>query len=126
VDDPQRTNTETISNVIETIHVFVDCLSGIVDAWEMFSRSEIMLFTRHAPEKLTWPEILARITRNMSEVERLRKLLITKRERFKFKLESVSDSLIRCRIFSSQGYERMHHTAMELVGVLVTRIAEFP
>jgi hypothetical protein len=50
-----------------------------------------MLFTRHAPDKLAWPAILTNITRNMAELERLRKLLITKRERFKFKLESVSE-----------------------------------
>jgi hypothetical protein len=31
-----------------------------------------------------------RITRNMSELDRLRKLLMTKRDRFKSKLESVS------------------------------------
>lgn len=84
------TNTETLSNVIETIHIFVDCLSGIIDAWNTFSRTEIVLFTTHAPDKLTWPEILTRITRSMSELERLRRVLITKRERFRFKLESVS------------------------------------
>jgi hypothetical protein len=89
-DDRQRTNTQTLSNVIETIHIFVDRLSGIIDAWETFSSTEIMLFTRHAPDKLTWPEMLTSITRSISELERLRKLLITKRERFKFKLESVS------------------------------------
>jgi hypothetical protein len=65
-------------------------LSGTVDAWETFSRTEIALFTRHAPDKLAWPVILIRITRNISELDRLRKLLITKRERFVFKLQSVS------------------------------------
>jgi hypothetical protein len=89
-DDRERTNTQTLSNVIETIHIFVDCLSGIIDAWETFSRTEMALFTRHAPDKLKWPAILKSITRNMSELDRLRKLLITKRERFRFKLESVS------------------------------------
>jgi hypothetical protein len=90
VDDAQRTNTETLSNVIETTHIFVDCLSGIIDSWETFSRTDIALFTRHAQDKLKWPEILTKINRNISELDRLRKLLITKRERFKFKLESVS------------------------------------
>jgi hypothetical protein len=95
VDDAQRTNTETLSNVIETIHIFVDCLSGITDAWEAFSRTEIALFTRHAQDKPTWPAILTRINRNMSELDRLRKLLLTKRERFRFKLESVSSFRIQ-------------------------------
>lgn len=90
MDDPERTNTETLSNVIETIHVFVDGLSGIIDAWDTFSRTEIALFTTHAPDKLRWPAILTRITRSMSELDRLRRVLMTKKERFKFKLESVS------------------------------------
>lgn len=118
-DDEQRTNTQTLSNVIETIHVFVDCLSGITDAWETFSRSEIALFTRHAPEKIKWPEILFRINRNMSELNRLRRLLITKRELFRFKLESVSNVSIvpcvyqtcqaRCRSISQPSQEYYEH-----------------
>ncbi|KAH8731156.1 hypothetical protein GQ44DRAFT_605115, partial [Phaeosphaeriaceae sp. PMI808] len=87
-DDGDRTNTQTLSNVIETIHIFVDCLGGIIDSWGMFSRNEILFFTRHAPEKLDWPPILSKITRNMSELDRLRNLLLTKKERLKFKLES--------------------------------------
>ncbi|KAH3952389.1 hypothetical protein HBH98_175250 [Parastagonospora nodorum] len=88
-DDDQRKHTQTLSNVIETIHTFVDCISGIIDAWESFSRHEIVLFTRHAPEKLKWPDMLMQINRNMTELDRLRKLLITKRELFRSKLESL-------------------------------------
>jgi hypothetical protein len=68
VDKEDRTYTKEINYVIETIHVFVDCLS-------------------------MWPTLLIAITRNIAELERMRKLLITKRERFRFKLESVSSIL---------------------------------
>jgi hypothetical protein len=84
------TNTRTISNAIETIHVFVDCLGGIIDAWNTFSSTEVILFTNYAPDNLAWHAILIRISRNISSLDRLRRLLITKRERFNFKLQSVS------------------------------------
>lgn len=93
-DDNRRTNTKTLSNVIETVQILVDCISGIVDAWESFNHTEIALFTKHAPEKLVWPDILMRISRNIAELDRLRKLLLTKRDRFKFKLDSVRLPLV--------------------------------
>ncbi|EAT85647.2 hypothetical protein SNOG_06996 [Parastagonospora nodorum SN15] len=104
-DDDQRKHTQTLSNVIETIHTFVDCISGIIDAWESFSRHEIVLFTRHAPEKLKWPDMLTRINRNMTELDRLRKLLITKRELFRSKLESyVAFPLLFTTAFFSMSF----------------------
>jgi len=84
------TNTKTISRVIETIQTFVDCISGIVDAWDTFKYTGLSFFRQHAPEKIEWPPIISTIVGNIAELDRLRKLLLTKRERFKFKLESVS------------------------------------
>ncbi|KAJ4367494.1 hypothetical protein N0V83_007077 [Neocucurbitaria cava] len=88
-DDKERTNTKTLSNVIETIHIFVDCMEGIVDSWRTFHRSEMAMFTKHAPEKLTWPGIIARIDRHITELDGMRKLLLNKRDRFKSKLDSL-------------------------------------
>lgn len=42
-----------------------------------------------------WPVMLTDIDRNIKELERLQKLLLTKRERFKFKLDSVCISLLK-------------------------------
>ncbi|KAF2833220.1 hypothetical protein CC86DRAFT_279597 [Ophiobolus disseminans] len=118
-DDRQRTHTQTLSNVIETIHIFVDCLSGIVDAWADFSRTEIALFTRHAPDKPKWPGILARIARNISELERLRNLLIAKRERFRFKLESyVAFPLLFTTAFFSMDFATPPYPWAVFFGVL--------
>lgn len=89
------TTTRTINTVIDTIHTFVDCLSGIIDAWDAFSRTEIAYFTTHAPDKLQYPQLLIAITRNVAELERMRKLLITKRERFIIRVESVSFAFFR-------------------------------
>ncbi|CAO2650561.1 Nn.00g018530.m01.CDS01 [Neocucurbitaria sp. VM-36] len=88
-DDNKRTNTKTLSNVLETIHIFVDCIEGTVDSWNTFRRSEISLFTKHAPERPTWREIIARIDRHITELDGMRKLLLTQRNRFKSKLESL-------------------------------------
>lgn len=88
-DDPELRHTKTISNVIDTIQIFVDCISSIVDAWDNFYNTQISLFTLHARDKPSWPGLLDKIVRNVVELRRLRRLLETKRERFKFKLESV-------------------------------------
>jgi hypothetical protein len=89
-DDNRRTNTRTISTVIETAQVFIDSISGIVDAWDTFNRTELWIFTTYLPERSIWPTYVKVIVRNVAELDRLRKLLLTKRDRFKFKLESVS------------------------------------
>jgi hypothetical protein len=89
-DDHTLSHTKTISNVTETIHIFADCISGIIDAWDNFKNTQILLFTLHARDKPLWPGLLDSIARNIDELRRLRRLLDTKRERFKFKLESVS------------------------------------
>ena len=68
----------------------MDSIGGTLDAWEDFYNSQIALFTVHARDKPTWPALLDRIIRNIVELRRLRRLLETKRNRFKFKLESVS------------------------------------
>jgi hypothetical protein len=88
-DDHTLSHTKTISNVTETIHIFADCISGIIDAWDNFKNTQILLFTLHARDKPLWPGLLDSIARNIDELRRLRRLLDTKRERFKFKLESV-------------------------------------
>ncbi|KAF1956056.1 hypothetical protein CC80DRAFT_413860 [Byssothecium circinans] len=87
-DDRKRTHTQTLSNVIETIQIFVDCISGVIIAWETFQKTQISFFTIHAREKLEYPRRIDNIIRHMAELERLKRLLITKRERFKFKLNS--------------------------------------
>ena len=89
-DDNKRTNTRTISDVIETTQVFIDSLGGIVDAWETFHGTELSLFTSYIPERSIWPTYINSIMRNIAELDRLRKILLTKRDRFKFKLDSVS------------------------------------
>ncbi|PVH98792.1 hypothetical protein DM02DRAFT_681135 [Periconia macrospinosa] len=38
-DDSKRTHTQTLSNVIETIQIFVDCISCITDAWDTFCKN---------------------------------------------------------------------------------------
>jgi hypothetical protein len=78
-----------ISDIIETIQTFVDYISGIVDAWNTFSRTELALFTTYARDKVTWPNQIININRSIMELDQLQKLLLTKRERFKFKLDSV-------------------------------------
>lgn len=65
-------------------------MSGIVDAWDNFYDTRIFLFTVHARDKPLWPGLIDEILRNIVELRRLRRLLETKRGRFKFKLESVS------------------------------------
>ncbi|KAF2869771.1 hypothetical protein BDV95DRAFT_497619 [Massariosphaeria phaeospora] len=87
-DDPSRTHTETLSNVIETVQIFVDCISAIIDAWDTFYRNQISFFTTFARDKPTWPRIIDSIIRSMAELDRLRKLLLTKRDRFRFKFDS--------------------------------------
>jgi hypothetical protein len=89
-DDDTLPHTKTISNVIETIHIFVDSIGGTIAAWDNFNSTQILLFTLHARDKPLWPALLDSISRNIDELRRLRRLLDTKRERFKFKLESVS------------------------------------
>ncbi|KAH6838454.1 hypothetical protein BKA58DRAFT_395667, partial [Alternaria rosae] len=67
-DDNKRTNTRTISDVIET--------------------TQLSLFTSYIPERSLWPNYINSIMRNVAELDRLRKTLLTKRDRFKFKLDS--------------------------------------
>ncbi|KAH7355640.1 hypothetical protein BKA66DRAFT_430008 [Pyrenochaeta sp. MPI-SDFR-AT-0127] len=87
-DDNRRSSMKTLSNIIETTQIFIDCISAIVDAWAMFSRNELSLFTKHASDKRIWPELIVNIKRHISELDRLRRLLLTKREHFQFKLDS--------------------------------------
>lgn len=79
-----------MSDVINTIQTFADSIGSIIEAWNAFHRTQISLFTIHAPEKLNWPQLLDNIIRQISELARLRRLLLTQRERFKFKLDSVN------------------------------------
>jgi hypothetical protein len=88
-DNKNQALTRALSNVIETVQIFVDCINGIIDAWNTFYHTQISLFTLHARDKPDWPGILDRIIRSVSELVRLRNLLLTRRERFKFKLDSV-------------------------------------
>lgn len=88
-DDNRRSSMKTLSNIIETTQIFIDCISAIVDAWAMFSRNELSLFTKHASDKRIWPELIVNIKRHISELDRLRRLLLTKREHFQFKLDSL-------------------------------------
>ncbi|KAH7095359.1 hypothetical protein FB567DRAFT_601211 [Paraphoma chrysanthemicola] len=87
-DDKVMTHTRTIGHVIETIQIFVGCISGIVEAWASFRYTGLALFCQHAPEKLSWPPIISNIAGNIAELDRLRKTLTRRRELFKFKLES--------------------------------------
>ncbi|KAJ8114938.1 hypothetical protein OPT61_g3298 [Boeremia exigua] len=88
-DDADLQHTKTISNVIETVQIFVDCIGGTVEFWDNLYKTQISLFTTHARDKPLWPALLDRIVRNVLELRRLRRLLETKRDRFKFKLESL-------------------------------------
>ncbi|CAN9186208.1 unnamed protein product [Alternaria alternata] len=88
-DDNKRTNTRTISDVIETAQLFIDGISGITDAWDTFSRTELVIFTTYLPERSTWPTYINIIIRNVAELDRLRKLLLIRRDHFKFKLDSL-------------------------------------
>lgn len=65
-------------------------MGGIIDSWEYFCHNGMSLFQVHAPDKLGWPGMISSIVGHIAELDQLRKLLVTKRERFKFKLESVS------------------------------------
>jgi hypothetical protein len=49
----RRANAKTLSHVIETIQIFVDCISDIVDSWDTFGRAELLLFTKYAAGKRT-------------------------------------------------------------------------
>ncbi|KAF7676901.1 hypothetical protein GT037_005113 [Alternaria burnsii] len=88
-DDNKRTNTRTISDVIETAQLFIDGISGITDAWDTFSRTELEIFTTYLPDRSTWPTYINIIVRNIAELDRLRKLLLIRRDHFKFKLDSL-------------------------------------
>jgi hypothetical protein len=81
-----------VPDIMDTTHILVNSLSGIIDAWETFSRDDIELFTTYAPDalRLKWSVRLSCIKRNVSELERLRKLLLTRQEHLSRKLESVS------------------------------------
>jgi hypothetical protein len=92
-DEKDMTHTRTIGHVIETIQIFVDCISSTVEAWDSFRNTGLALFTQHAPEKLTWPSIISQIVGNIAELDSMRKGMIRKRERFRFKLETVSISV---------------------------------
>ncbi|KAI8936255.1 hypothetical protein NX059_006677 [Plenodomus lindquistii] len=87
-DNERQELIRTLSTIIETIQIFVDAINGTIDAWETFYRTQIALFTVHARDKPTWPDILDSIIRSISELMRLRNLLLRKKQRFRFKLES--------------------------------------
>ncbi|KNG51349.1 hypothetical protein TW65_01364 [Stemphylium lycopersici] len=86
--------TTEYSALVETFdkrmdeYIFIDSISGIVDAWETFKRNDILLFTKCTSSSQTWPRHIDTINRNIKSLDRQCKLLIAKRERFKFKLES--------------------------------------
>jgi len=57
----------------------------------MFEKGHISFFTVYALRQNEYSPRLDSIARSMEELDRLRRLLITKRERFKAKLGNVSE-----------------------------------
>ncbi|KAJ4301838.1 hypothetical protein N0V90_003934 [Kalmusia sp. IMI 367209] len=86
--------TEEYTALIETFnkrmeaYIFVDSISGILDAWAAFRKDQIAFFTTYAHNKTEYPKHLESIFRSIGELSRLRSLLLTHRGRFKSKLEN--------------------------------------
>ena len=88
--DPHTTHTPILGNVISKIHLFSGSISGIVDAWETFHATQISYFTTFG--KPEWQLRIDKIAQNIAQLERLRKMLLNKQERFECKLRNAGIS----------------------------------
>ena len=87
--DQERTkHTVIMSDVIAKIQLFSSCIGGTIDAWDSFWRTRHRYFTTFG--KAEWQPQIDSIIENMVELARLRKTLLTKRDRFETKLRNVS------------------------------------
>jgi hypothetical protein len=59
-----------------------------VDAWKTFQGTQIAYFTTFG--KPEWQALIDKIIQNMSELGRLRSILLNKQERFECKLRNAS------------------------------------
>ncbi|KAF2189607.1 hypothetical protein K469DRAFT_683025 [Zopfia rhizophila CBS 207.26] len=87
-DDFKRTHTRTLGEVIEKLQLFADSLSATLDAWGAFYNTRISYFTRFG--KPEWQTHIESIVQHMKDLERLRKILLKRLERFRTKLASFS------------------------------------
>ncbi|KAF2656663.1 hypothetical protein K491DRAFT_596635, partial [Lophiostoma macrostomum CBS 122681] len=87
-DDPYITHTRVLANVISTIQLFSGYIyiASTLDAWKTFRSTQISYFTTFG--KPEWQIRIDRIIQDMSELERLRNMLLNKQERFECKLRN--------------------------------------
>ncbi|OAL50526.1 hypothetical protein IQ07DRAFT_679915 [Pyrenochaeta sp. DS3sAY3a] len=89
-----KLSAKGLSKVIETIQTFSECIYGTVDSWERFCNGEMSLFTTRVPNQSVWPRMIASISRSVGELDRLRKLLLAKRDTFKLELDGIILSFV--------------------------------
>ncbi|KAF2638066.1 hypothetical protein P280DRAFT_529762 [Massarina eburnea CBS 473.64] len=126
-DDDKRTHTQTLSNVIETIQIFVDCISGIASAWDTFNNYQMSFFTVHARDKIEYPRLIDSIVQNLAELERLKRVPMTKSNRFKFKLNSylAFPLLFTAAIFSMDFIHSKHVCALFFAVLFLTSLINY-
>ncbi|PSN73203.1 hypothetical protein BS50DRAFT_482272 [Corynespora cassiicola Philippines] len=89
VDDAFGSHMQHLSLIIETTEIFINSIGQISDNWMNFRRTDLALFTKYAVGKpMEWSNIIDNISHNVTELERLQKLLVAQQKRFNFKLSS--------------------------------------
>ncbi|OJD36486.1 transcription factor sef1 [Diplodia corticola] len=107
VDGPDLANTESLSNTVDTIRRFRDCLARTLDAWDTFQSGEKRYLETAGSDQLRrqWGTYLASVDKSISALRVMHRLLEQKLDLFDSKLGNLmnASSLNQSVVSSRQG-----------------------
>ncbi|KAF2120986.1 hypothetical protein BDV96DRAFT_595374 [Lophiotrema nucula] len=125
-DTRDKKHTVTLSDVIAKIQLFASCIDSLIDAWESFWATRQRYFTTFG--KAEWQRPIENINETIMELARLRKLLLTKRDRFETKLRNLSTVSSLVEATEAKEQTRIANIVGEKIGTLteMTVYVAFP